>query len=68
MPILMSQIRINVRPGDPAFVIATDLCEWFELGNEASADYCLKGRSSVLSKSSFSTGAFSCLVLPLPEP
>lgn len=43
MPSMMSMNRINVRPGDSAFVIGTNLCEWFELGNKTSTDYWLEG-------------------------
>jgi hypothetical protein len=43
MPAMMSLNRINVRPGDPAFAIGTNLCEWFELGRKTGTDYWLEG-------------------------
>jgi hypothetical protein len=35
---------INVRPGDPAFSIGKNVCEWFELGARQGADYWLEGQ------------------------
>lgn len=35
--------RYNVRPGDPAFVIATNACDYFELGAKEGKDYWLEG-------------------------
>jgi hypothetical protein len=42
MPGIMSGNWINVRPGDPALSIGTNVCEWFELGNRAGSDYWLE--------------------------
>src|SRR3990167_5895442 len=39
----MSRNLINVRPGDPAFLISTNLCDYFELGDRAGVDYWLEG-------------------------
>jgi hypothetical protein len=40
----MSRNWINVRPGDPAFTVGTNICDWFELGTKAGADYWLEGQ------------------------
>src|SRR5690349_6701581 len=44
MPSIMSQNWINVKPGDPAFSISTNICEYFELGRRDGADYWLEGQ------------------------
>lgn len=44
MPSIMTSNWINVQPGDPAFVIATNVCDWFELGSKQGADYWLEGQ------------------------
>src|SRR5438105_1799485 len=44
MPSIMRDNWINVRPGDPAFVIATNICEWFELGARQGTDYWLEAQ------------------------
>lgn len=44
MPAIMSRNWINVRPGDPAFTVGTNICDWFELGTKAGADYWLEGQ------------------------
>jgi hypothetical protein len=33
----------NVRPGDPAFIIGTHACDWFDLGVRDGTDYWLQG-------------------------
>jgi len=33
---------INVRPDDPALVISSNVCEWFELGTQQGPDYWLE--------------------------
>jgi len=38
----MRENWINVRPGDPAFLIGTNICEWFELGTRQGTDYWLQ--------------------------
>ena len=43
MPTTLARNWINVRPGDPAFVVATNVCDWFELGNRDGDDYWLEG-------------------------
>jgi hypothetical protein len=43
MPSIMSNNWINVRPGDPALCISTNICDWFELGEPAGQDYWLEG-------------------------
>ena len=43
MPSIIAQNWINVRPGDPAFVVATNVCDYFELGNRGGDDYWLEG-------------------------
>jgi hypothetical protein len=42
MPSIMRDNWINVRPGDPALVLATNVCEWFELGTREGTDYWLE--------------------------
>ena len=34
---------INVKPGDPAFSIGRNICEWFGLGQRAGTDHWLEG-------------------------
>jgi hypothetical protein len=33
----------NVRPGDPAFIIGANACDWFDLGVREGTDYWLEG-------------------------
>jgi hypothetical protein len=33
----------NVRPGDAAFIIGTNACDWFDLGVRGGTDYWLEG-------------------------
>ncbi|WP_156397167.1 hypothetical protein [Sphingomonas sp. Root1294] len=40
----MSGNWINVRPGDPAFNVLTNMCDYFELGNSSGNDVWLEGR------------------------
>lgn len=40
---LMKGNLINVKPGGPAFEIATNLCDWFNLGRQEGTDYWLQG-------------------------
>jgi len=44
MPGIMSNNWINVRPGDPAFSIGTNICEYFELGKRLGDDYWLEAQ------------------------
>jgi hypothetical protein len=44
MPGIMKQNRINVRPGDPAFSIGSNLCDYFELGVRSGTDYWLEAQ------------------------
>ncbi|MGY8664146.1 hypothetical protein Q3C01_17515 [Bradyrhizobium sp. UFLA05-109] len=48
MAISMKGNRINVRPDDPAFSVATNLCDWFELGERAGQGHWLEGAVSYL--------------------
>jgi hypothetical protein len=41
---LFSKNNFNVHPGEPAFEIATNLCDWFELGIRDGNDYWLEGQ------------------------
>ena len=43
MPSILAGNLINVRPGEPAFAVSTNLCDWFELGDRAGTDYWLEG-------------------------
>lgn len=40
----MKIIWINVKPGDPAFSITTNVCDYFELGRREGSDYWLEGQ------------------------
>ena len=40
---LMAMNRVNVRPGDPAFLVGANLCDWFEIGSKTGADHWLQG-------------------------
>jgi len=43
MATILARNWINVRPGDPAFIVSTNVCDWFELGQRAGQDYWLEG-------------------------
>lgn len=43
MPSVLARNWINVRPGEPAFEVATNICDYFELGTREGQDYWLEG-------------------------
>ena len=44
MPAIMSGNMINVGPGDPAFNVMSNLCDYFEIGEKGGADVWLEGQ------------------------
>lgn len=44
MAAIMSGNRFNVRPGEPAFSILTNLCDYFQFGTPANKDMWLEGQ------------------------
>lgn len=44
MSVGMSGNWINVRPGEPAFNLMSNMCDYFEIGNEAGDDVWLEGQ------------------------
>src|ERR1041385_6903734 len=44
MPSIMRANWINVVPGNPAFAIGTNVCDYFDLGNRQGSDYWLEGQ------------------------
>lgn len=43
MPTILAENWINVRRGQPAFVVSSNVCDWFEIGQRTGNDYWLEG-------------------------